>query len=129
MMVSFIDWAESINGEIHLTEYKVISRVHVYSGTLDAVGTLNDKPMLYDWKTSSRIYSDMDLQLVAYARAYKEQIGIDIKEGLIVHVSKDKPNCKLTTKTFKLGKRVFNKFLKLRAMFDEIQVNSQVGSL
>lgn len=77
--------------------------------------------MVIDWKTSSRIYPDMDLQLVAYARAYEEQTGIKIEGGMIVHVSKDKPHFKLTTKIFKLGKRPFNKFLKLRANFDDVK--------
>jgi len=127
MMGSFVDWATSVNGEIHSTELKVISHTHTYSGTLDAVGTFDGNPMLYDWKTSSRIYPDMDIQLVAYAEAYKEQTGQEIKQGMIVHVSKDKPHFKLTTKTFKLGKRVFNKFLKLRSMFDEIYDQSSAS--
>jgi len=62
----------------------------------------------------------MDLQLVAYAQAYKEGTSVEIKQGMIVHVSKDKPHFKCTTKTFKLGKRVLKKFLKLRSMFDVI---------
>lgn len=121
MMKSFVQWAVTIDGDIHDTELRVISRQHTYSGTLDAVGTFEGKPMLYDWKTSSRIYPDMDLQLVAYANAYKEMTGIELKEGMIVHVSKDKPRFKCTVKVFKLGKRVFGKFLKLRSMFDEMR--------
>jgi hypothetical protein len=121
MMNSWILWAESVEGVIEATELKVISRLHVFSGTLDAVGTFNGKRMIIDWKTSSRIYDEMALQLSAYAQAYKEQQKVDIKQGLIVHVSKDKPRYKVTVKEFKLGKRVFNKFLKLRAMFDEMR--------
>lgn len=121
MMKSFIKWAEVVNGDIHATELKVISRQHAYSGTLDAVGTFDGKPMLFDWKTSSRIYPDMDLQLVAYAQAYKEQTGVQLKQGMIVHVSKDKPDFKLTAKVFKLGKRPLNRFLRLRANFDDIK--------
>jgi hypothetical protein len=120
MMESWIDWAVNVDGTIDHTELKVISKTNTYSGTLDAIGKLGKTTMIIDWKTSSRIYPDMDLQLVAYAQAYKEQTGVDIKEGIIVHVSKDKPRYKLTTKTFKLGKRVFKKFLKLRQMFDDI---------
>lgn len=122
MMASFLGWADTVDGDIHDMELKVISRKHIYSGTLDAVGTFNGKPMLYDWKTSARIYPDMDLQLVAYAQAYKEQTGIELKQGMIVHVSKDKPDFKLTVKVFKLGKRPLKKFLKLREMFDEMIV-------
>lgn len=120
MMRSFIQWAKAVDGDIHHTEYKVISRKYAYSGTLDAVGTFEGKPFLFDWKTSSRIYPDMDLQLVAYAQAYREQTGIWLKQGMIVHVSKTKPTFKLTVKVFKLGKRSFNRFLKLRANFDDL---------
>lgn len=124
MMESFIEWATNIEGVVDATELKVISRLHTYSGTLDAVGTLDGKPIVFDWKTSSRIYPEMALQLSAYAQAYKEEKGIDIKQGIIVHVSKDKPRFKLTTKVFKLGKRVFGKFLKLRSMFDDMHAST-----
>lgn len=120
MMTSFMRWAKMVDGDIHDTELKVVSRQYAYSGTLDAVGTFKNKLMLYDWKTSSRIYPDMDLQLVAYAQAYFEQTGLKLKEGMIVHVSKDKPDFKLTTKTFKLGKSPLKRFLKLRASFDDV---------
>jgi hypothetical protein len=129
MMRSFAKWANAVDAGIHHTERKIISREYVYSGTLDAVGTLNGKPMLFDWKTSSRIYDDMQLQLAAYAQAYNEEhrksgldiIHKDVKDGTIVCVSKDKPNFKLTIKQFKLGKRPFKQFLKLRAMFDDMK--------
>lgn len=121
MMRSFVSWAQKVDGTIENTELKVISKTHTYAGTLDAVGCIDGKDVVIDWKTSSRIYPEMALQLAAYSNAYKEQTGKDIKQGLIVHVSKDKPNYKLTTKSFKLGKRVFNRFLKLRAMFDDMK--------
>jgi hypothetical protein len=128
MMRSFVEWAKSVDAGIHQTELKVISRRYVYSGTLDAVGTLNGRPMLFDWKTSSRIYDDMQLQLAAYAEAYNEGYQSEpwhktsiVKNGLIVQVSKDKPHFKLTIKQFKLGKRSFKQFLKLRAMFDDMK--------
>jgi len=121
MMTSWINWSRSIDGTIEHTEMKVISHKHKYSGTFDAVGKIGKTALLIDWKTGSNIYSDMELQLAAYAFAYNEQSGAKVKDGLIVHVSKDKPHFKLKTKQFKLGKRVFNKFLKLREMFDDIK--------
>lgn len=126
MMRSFVGWAMSIDGEVHRTELTVVSRVHTYSGTLDAVGTLDGKPIIFDWKTSSRIYPEMALQLSAYAEAYREETGHAVGRGIIVHVSKDKPHHKVTTKMFKLGKRVFKKFLRLRAMFDKVQEKTNV---
>lgn len=128
MLDSWVAWANSVSGTIDHTELRVVSKAHTYSGTLDAVGTLDGKPMLYDWKTSAKIYDDMQLQLTAYAQAYNEQYTGShvpdwppVKDGLIVCVSKDKPSFKLTTKRFKLGKRPFKQFLKLRTMFDNGQ--------
>lgn len=126
MMKSWTKWAASVDGRIDYTEMKVVSLAHIYSGTLDAVGTLDGKPAIYDWKTSARIYGDMQLQLAAYAHAYNEQCNgsekrLPVKYGIIVCVSKDKPHFKVTTKEFKLGKRVFGRFLKLRAMFDDVK--------
>ena len=122
MMKSWTAWARSVDGTIDHMELKVISRKHVYSGTFDAMGKIGKTKLVIDWKTGSRIYPDMALQLSAYAEAYNEMNGTKIKDGLIVHVSKDKPHFKVTTKEFKLGKRVFSKFLKLREMFDAIKV-------
>lgn len=119
MLRSFITWAAGVNGTIDATELRVVSRTHTYSGTFDAVGTWDGKPMIWDWKTGAGIYPDMDLQLAAYAQAYKEQTGIAIKQGMIVHVSKRKPHHIVTTRMFKLGKRPLNKFLRLRAKFDD----------
>lgn len=122
MMRSFVRWAKQTNGFIDATELQVVSKTYRYSGTLDAVGIVAGKLILLDWKTAARIYDDMQLQLVAYVQAYREQTGVDIKEGLIVCVSKDKPFYKLTTKQFKLGKRQLKQFLKLREMFDNMRV-------
>lgn len=128
MMGSFLRWAMSIDGTIDHTELQVVSHKYKYSGTFDAVGTIGSvSPVLIDWKTSSRIYPEMGLQLAAYAQAYQEQTGKKAKIGLIVHVSKDKPHYKLTTKEFKLGKRVLNKFLKLREAFDDVEVKGEIS--
>jgi hypothetical protein len=135
MVESWIRWSLSIDGTIDHTEMKVISKKHIYSGTFDAVGKIGKKYMVIDWKTGSRIYPTMALQLSAYAEAYNEMTfervenreikQVEIKYGLIVHISKDRPH-KVTTKEFKLGKRVFGKFLKLRAMFDEMRARSTI---
>jgi PD-(D/E)XK nuclease superfamily len=130
MMKSFVKWAESVDGEISNTEMSIVNRTYTYSGTLDAIGTLDGRLMLFDWKTSSRIYDDMQLQLAAYAEAYNERCESKmdrVKDGLIVHVSKDKPHFKLTVKHFKLGKRPFKQFLKLREMFDDVRAKESTN--
>jgi len=124
MMKSYEGWLASVRGELWATELKVVSRKYVYSGTLDAVICLGKKLYIADWKTSARIYDDYGMQLAAYAQAYAEENGPQPKLGLIVCVSKDKPHFKLTTKEFKLGKRVFKQFMELREMFDDIRDES-----
>lgn len=115
MYGQFCLWMTAQELNILHTELHVSSERYHYHGTFDAIGYMNDHPKtltIFDWKTSSGIYPDMALQLAAYAQAYEELTGIKIKRGIIVHVSKDKPHHKLTVKEYKLGKRLFNKFLK-----------------
>lgn len=125
MLERFEQWTVDSGFIVKETELHVVSKTHTYAGTFDATGYLFDKRRVFkelvlcDWKTSSAIYPEMALQLAAYAQAYKEQTGIEIKRGIIVHVSKDKPNHKLTVKEYKLGKRLLNKFLKRLREFNE----------
>lgn len=122
MLRPFEEWRLASGLIIKETELHVISRIYKYQGTFDATGYLSDKPKtlaLFDWKTSGAIYEDAQFQLAAYAQAYKEQTGIEIKRGIIVHVSKDKPHHKLTVKEYKLNKRLLNKFLKRIKAFNE----------
>lgn len=122
MLLTFDRWVIESGFRLQETELHVVSKAYKYQGTFDAIGYLADKPKtlcLFDWKTSSGIYPDMALQLVAYAQAYKEQTGLTIRRGLIVHVSKSKPHHKLTVKEYKLTKGLLNKFLKRLKEYNE----------
>lgn len=124
MVGNFVDWVQTSGFKAKETELHVVSKAHKYQGTFDATGYLADRPKvlcLFDWKTSSGIYPDMQLQLAAYAQAYKEQTGITIRRGLIVHVSKDKPTHKLTVKEYALTKGLLNKFLKRLQEYNEVR--------
>lgn len=115
MLTSFDNWYTMSRLCVTETELHVISKFYKYQGTFDAVGYFSSEPkslVLLDWKTSSGIYPEYAEQLVAYAQAYYEQTGIWIKRGVIVHVSKGKPNHRLIVKEYKLNKRLLNKFLK-----------------
>ena len=101
-----------------MLEVKVWSKLHRYQGTLDCVCLLLGILVIVDWKSSKRIYPDMVLQLVAYARALFEMTGIVIKRGLIVRVAKFPPY-RLESKWFDLTDEVFNEFLELRKEYGE----------
>jgi hypothetical protein len=103
------------------TEMKVWSVRYRYQGTLDMVGEVNGVPTLVDFKTSSRINEDMGMQLAAYANAYRELTGQKVDNGLIVCVSKEKPDHILTTRMFDLkSKKYLKRFLQLREEFIEL---------
>lgn len=112
MIKTFHRWASTVHIEIIATELKVISHKHRYAGTFDAVGVWKNRLYVFDWKTSSGIYPDMQLQLVAYAKAYEEQTGQKVTHGAIVHVSKDKPHHKLTVAEYEMTPALFRAFLK-----------------
>lgn len=132
MTMSFLHWVNSVELKIKDTELHVVSHKYKYAGTFDATGYLKAKPktlVLFDWKTSSGIYPDMALQLSAYAEAYFEQTGVRIKRGMIVLVSKDKPNHQLTVKEYTLGPRLFKKFLKRLEAFNHYKkLNEEANS-
>lgn len=120
MFHTFREWFD-ISGLVpEVTEFKVISKKYGYAGTLDAVMKLGDEYVLYDWKTSSGIYKEMGWQLAAYAQAYKEQTGIEIKRGVVVLVSKDKPKHKVTVKEFELGTKQLKPFLHALALYKAV---------
>lgn len=115
MITNFYEWLGHSGFRALETELHVVSHTHKYQGTFDATGFLADQPkvlVLFDWKTSAGIYADMALQLAAYALAYREQTGIRIRRGIIVHVSKDKSRHKLTVKEYDLTRKLTNQFLK-----------------
>ena len=122
MVDTFIrDWQDLPKLRVLATEGKVWSEKYKYQGTLDCIGFLGKKLVIIDWKTSNAIYADMGLQLVAYAKAYEEMTEFKhkIKTGWIILVSKKKPHHKLVTREFKLTKRLFNKFIKMRLKMPE----------
>lgn len=120
-MLSAVEpWLINEKFEMIDSELKVIHHRLKYEGTLDAVGRLGGKLVLVDWKTSKAIHPEMGMQLAAYAEAYKEQTGVEIKTGLIVLVRKQRPH-KMTIVEFKLDKRTLNRFLKLRKVWQERQ--------
>jgi hypothetical protein len=69
-VLSFLDEFEP---EVYQNESTLYSRKHGYAGTADFIGKLHvgktRVPVVLDVKTSPRIYDEVALQLVAYARA------------------------------------------------------------
>ena len=86
----FKEWFDAQQGlEIVFTERKVLSRIHKFTGTLDAIfkNKLGEH-IIYDWKSSSGIRDSMLVQIYLYKICIKEELGIDVKKGIIVNCTK-----------------------------------------
>lgn len=73
-------------------EVALYSDILGIAGRTDLIGVYKGKPCIIDFKTSSRIKNDSDiedykLQLCAYAAMHNEMFGTDIKDGVILMTS------------------------------------------
>jgi len=66
----------------------VLSRIHKYTGTLDALFKKGNEYIIYDWKTSSGIRDSYYVQLQLYILGLEEQMDIKINKGVIVNCTK-----------------------------------------
>ena len=98
----FKEWYDKQEGlEIVFTERKVLSRIHRFTGTLDAIfKNKSGEHIIYDWKSSSGIRDSMLVQIYLYKICVKEELGIDVKQGVIVNCTKQG---KLNIKEFPIG--------------------------
>ena len=86
---------------MYFTERKVLSRIHKFTGTLDALfKNKSGDHIIYDWKSSSGIRDSMLVQIYLYKICIKEELGIDVKQGIIVNCTKQG---KLNIKEFPIG--------------------------
>lgn len=69
---AYAEWASMSRLEIVAQEMALVSETHCFGGTPDAIGRVNGKLCLLDWKTSNAVYSDYLLQLAAYRVLWEE---------------------------------------------------------
>tara|TARA_Y100000296_G_scaffold51610_1_gene59169 strand:- start:1557 stop:1925 length:369 start_codon:yes stop_codon:yes gene_type:complete len=116
------------NFEIVWTERKMGSKKLEVGGCPDLLVKKNGEHILVDFKSSKAIYSDMIIQLSAYAELIRESEGIEIDKAIIVRFPKEdddteikefsKEDLAVGLKQFKLLRKAFdidkdlNKILK-----------------
>ncbi len=64
----FREWESQTGLELlsRYQEIQLVSPMYMFGGTPDAIGKINGKIVLLDWKTSNGVYPDYLLQLAAY---------------------------------------------------------------
>jgi len=121
----FLEWWNNTNYKVTWAEKKMGSKKLEVGGCPDL---LVDGKVLIDFKTSKAIYSDMIIQLSAYAALIRESEGIEIDKAIIVRFPKEdddteikefsKEDLAVGLKQFKLFRKAFdidkdlNKILK-----------------
>lgn len=73
---------------VHL-ERSMVSRVHMYGGTCDAI--MRDeagRTVLCDWKSSNNVYPSVLIQCAGYMTLIRETLGIVIDDVVIVQATK-----------------------------------------
>jgi hypothetical protein len=69
---AYESWASMSKLEIVEQEMPLISERYRFGGTPDAIGLVNGKLCLVDWKTSNAVHADYLLQLAAYRALWEE---------------------------------------------------------
>jgi len=87
--LGFLDWEKDNKLEYIDSEIKVVSEKYKYGGTLDLIAKKNVSFWLVDFKTGKGIYPNHKIQVSAYAKAYTEQTGNNIKETYILHLNRE----------------------------------------
>ena len=92
---AFLEWDRQNQIEILYQEVRLVSEEYRYGGTLDAVGVIDGKHVLLDWKTSKGVYKNYLLQLAAYKQLWDENYpGREIEGGsYLVRFSKTDGIC------------------------------------
>jgi PD-(D/E)XK nuclease superfamily len=87
---SFRAWRSQVHLEIVDTERPLISEIHRFGGTYDAIARINGATALLDWKSGAGIYQDHVVQLAAYRALIRERNPHDAPaDAYILRVGKD----------------------------------------
>ena len=102
--------------EILHSEYKLVSEAYDYGGTIDLIANIEGENYIVDFKTSSKVYPSMFLQLAAYANMAKEN-GIKIDRVAILQLGKSSGKFCFTTMPVKKLETYFNIFVYLLLVY------------
>lgn len=88
-IVAFFDWRKKHKVVFTHSEQKVYSRMVQVAGTIDAIGTIDGKTSIIDFKTSNGIWPEMTLQVAFYQQAWEEMTGAKIDKRWLIRFGKE----------------------------------------
>lgn len=117
---NFKRWADGIGMVVTHTEVPLVSELHRFGGTFDALVEVGGKPALLDFKTGkgTSCYVDTIYQLGAYKQLCVEVLGIDPVEAHVLKLSREQA----AFAHYSFGADVIDRghemFMTMRAMYD-----------
>jgi hypothetical protein len=115
--------------EVGMAEASVFNRAQRYAGTLDALGSIDGRRLLFDWKSGKSVYPEVALQLAAYRHA--EFIGMPdgsefpmpaVDGAVVLHLP---PDGNAVLQEVDCGDEVFTMFQFVREVYRWSQVVSK----
>jgi hypothetical protein len=85
--LAFLEWERAHGVKWIKSEFQIVSRVHGYAGTLDAICIYEDRPYVIDFKSSRGFYDTFGMQIAAYRHA-AEEMGHDVQGVGILRLDK-----------------------------------------
>jgi hypothetical protein len=86
--IGFHDWVQREQPKWVANELKLVSEIHQFAGTIDAVALIRNVLVLVDFKTAKGVYADHVIQVAAYRELLREA-KFDIRDTLILQIHKD----------------------------------------
>ncbi len=71
-ILSFVNWRNEVKPESLAWDITVFSERYGYAGTIDYVCKIDGVPYIVDFKTSSQVWPEYELQVSAYSQALQE---------------------------------------------------------
>jgi len=85
--LSFFEWEKTHHVEPILIEERMVSELYKFGGTIDCLGKINGSLCLLDFKTSSGIFPEMMVQVVAYRQLLAEY-GHKVDQTTILRIGR-----------------------------------------
>jgi len=85
--LSFFEWEKTHHVEPILIEEPMVSEQYKFGGTIDCLGKINGSLCLLDFKTSSGVFPEMMVQVVAYRQLLTEH-GHKVDQTTILRIGR-----------------------------------------
>lgn len=115
-LMDFQHWFSEFKPTDIKSELMVASKEMKYAGTLDLICKIGDKRVIVDFKTSSAIHYNHELQITAYKKAYEEIYKDLVDQSYILRLgakTKQGYEFKEVVRTFPEFVNVYNTFVSL----------------